>query len=182
MTAHLVTAWVLLSTPPGVKEVPPAVGQWADLSLALRRVAIDQQLMCEDAGYFTALREFQDDLNAIRQRWIELADCPPIQDVMRFPPIGEIREGRYFNQRYKAHLVNRLEWETDRADQIWRVIQETDQLYRIWDAADDGLNPNYGIARQRKGLARLKELLGDDDYAAAKLPPPVPLWRFNEGR
>jgi hypothetical protein len=40
----------------------------------------------------------------------------------------------------------------------------------------------YYVTVRRQALKRLKDMLGEDDYYAAKLPPHVPIWRFEEIR
>lgn len=50
----------------------------------------------------------------------------------------------------------------------------------MWDALDDA-NCEWRPEWQRRlSLARVRDLIGEDDYAAGILPPAVPVWWFRE--
>jgi hypothetical protein len=57
-------------------------------------------------------------------------------------------------------------------------MKETDKLYQIWDAVLDARSEYYYVTVRRKALKRLQELIGERNYFYGRLPPHVPLWRF----
>lgn len=181
-TSFLATAWLLLMTPPGAPESLPPDHAWSGLTASLRLIAISNEWADCDGGIFTSPSNFQDDLDLIRRRIPLLADAPRIGDAKLFPHIDHIREGRRFNRRFREHLQERLAIELDRFGAIQQAISETDRLFVVWDLADDAACDSYGVAKRRTALKRLREILGEDDYLSGRLPPPVPTWRFNEGR
>jgi hypothetical protein len=71
-------------------------------------------------------------------------------------------------------------WESDRADIITQAINETQQLYHVWDAVRDARCEFYYVTVRRQALLKLRGLIGENDYYEAKLPPYVPIWRFTE--
>jgi hypothetical protein len=58
------------------------------------------------------------------------------------------------------------------------AIQDTDRLYQLWDTVRDARCDYYYVTVRRDALKKLRDTLGLADYAAGKLPPHVPLWRF----
>jgi hypothetical protein len=66
------------------------------------------------------------------------------------------------------------------AQQYEEVLEETRELFEVWNTLDDAQQGYYDEAFRRRKLARLRELLGPADYYAGRLPPPVPVWRFEE--
>jgi hypothetical protein len=59
-------------------------------------------------------------------------------------------------------------------------MQETEHLYQVWDTVRDARCDYYYVTVRRQALKKLRKMLGVDDYYFGKLPPPVPLWRFQE--
>lgn len=192
ITPYLAVAWALLTAPPGTPIVEPPPDRWPGLALCLQRVAIQQEWMEEaDCTWtdgpqpwhlFTRRDRLQHDCDVIRRHAVELRDCPRLIEASQFPSIDANRDGRCLNRRYRDHLFGRLAWEQDRAGMIGLVIEENERLYQVWNLADDAVQPYFGVVKRRTALRKLRELLGEDDYQAGRLPPPVPVWRFNEGR
>lgn len=48
---------------------------------------------------------------------------------------------------------------------------------RVWFLVDDVLFCNYPMARKLAALREIKELVGEADYAAGRLPAPMPSYR-----
>jgi len=114
-----------------------------------------------------------------------LADQPP-GDIYRFPPYTVLRDGRLFNRRHQHYLEDRLRTGLDSpagACRVRQALQETRWLYEVWDTAE-GAHPGYQCNPDVKACyqRRLRLLLGRDAYWRAELPPPVPVWLFNEMR
>ena len=64
--------------------------------------------------------------------------------------------------------------------EVRAILQETDQLYQIWDTVRDARCEYYYVTVRRQALKRLREALGDEAYFSGRLPPHVPLWRFQQ--
>jgi hypothetical protein len=94
-----------------------------------------------------------------------------------------LKDGCHFNQRYRAHLHRRLEWEPDRTGELRAALYEAVRLHEVWDNAW-GAHPDYGCGPEVKAcyLRRLRILLGREAYRDMRIPPPVPLHRFNQFR
>ena len=84
------------------------------------------------------------------------------------------------NREYKQRLENRRELELDRGHHFDAAICETDCLYRVMDNARDAASPFYYVSVRRHALMKLRDQLGPEDWAAVRLPPPVPVWRMEE--
>ena len=68
--------------------------------------------------------------------------------------------------------------ESTRGWELRTALQETDHLYYIWDTVRDARCEYYYVTVRRQALKRLRDLLGEEAYYTTKLPPFVPLWRF----
>jgi hypothetical protein len=180
----LVLAATLIAAPPGTPEPPPPPERWTGLQAALHKTAVDLEILDErETRYVLArLEDFEGDLDLLRRRYVELADAPKLADGYRFPDRRSVNEFIRFNRAYRKNLETRQVWEADRADVIRVAVLETDRLYKVWDAVRDARCDFYYVTVRRQALMRLKDLLGDEGYAAGELPPYVPEWRFAESR
>jgi hypothetical protein len=103
-----------------------------------------------------------------------------LHDCERFPDRAAINDMLAFNRSYRQHMdacqpVNLSRWWEFRA-----VLQETDQLYQIWDTARDARCDYYYVTVRRQALKKLRELVGAEVYYSGEMPPYVPLWRFQQ--
>lgn len=105
---------------------------------------------------------------------------PPVGDCHRFPPIPYLQAGLAFNRAYQCHLRDRLSWEPEyRHGPIRTALAEAERAYATWDAAWGAQDKHYD---RRMYQRKLIGLIGWDAYWRAELPPPVPMWRFNDLR
>lgn len=180
----LILAAALLTAPPGTPEPPPAADRWPGVRAALVRTALEWELMDDrETRYVLARAEDWDgDLNLLRRRHAELADAPKLADADRFPGAEAVNEAIRFNRAYRKNLEVRQQWEADRSDAIRAAVSETDRLYRAWDAVRDARCPFYYTTVRRHALKRLKDMVGDEAFAAGEMPPYVPEWRFQTAR
>jgi len=178
----MILATALLSAPPDTPEPTPTADEWQATQAALHAVAIRWEILDpREARYVLARPEdFQNDLNLLRRRYKELSDAPLLADNQRFPDRGAVNEMLAFNRAYRRHLDGRQPMETDRATPLQAALRETDKLYQVWDSVRDARCDFYYVTVRRQALKKLRDLLGPDDYYAGKLPPYVPLWRFQE--
>jgi hypothetical protein len=147
---------------------------------ALQALAVQLEILdLREVRYILARSEdFVSDLNLLQRRYKELAQAPPLGDSLRFPDRESVNEMLSFNRAYRQHIdvrqsVDRAHWWEHQA-----TLQETEQLYQIWDTVRDARCEYYYVTVRRQALKRLKELLGDADYYSGQLPPYVPVWRF----
>ena len=180
----LIIAAMLLTTPPGVPESPPDEGRWPAVRDAVHQLAVQWEILDPRETRYVLTRpdDFCGDLNMLRRRYVELLDAPPVADGRRFPDRAAVNELVRFNRSYRKHLDQRQLLEVDRADALRGVMWETDRLYQVWDAVRDARCEFYYITVRRHALRKLKDLIGDEAYQTASLPPNVPTWRFAEMR
>ena len=180
----LILAAALIAAPPGTPEPAPLPEQWAGLQAALHKTAVEMEILDERETRYVLARpdDFEADLNLLRRRYVDLADAPKLGEAGRFPDRRAVSEYITFNREYRKTLETRQVWESDRADLIRVVVLETDQLYKVWDAVRDARCEFYYVTVRRQALKRLKEVIGDEAFANADLPPCVPEWRFAEAR
>jgi hypothetical protein len=175
-------ALLLLTSPPDTVEagIPTKVFCWVRPSvqnLALKWEILDPR----EVRYILARPEdFVSDLNLLRRRFRELADAPPLHDGFRFPERERVNHLLAFNRAYRQHLTIRQPLELVRWWELRAALQETDHLYQIWDTVRDARCDYYYVTVRRQALKKLRQLVGEDDYYNGRLPPHVPLWRFQE--
>ena len=172
----------LLTTPPDVPEPVPDAEQWPELQAALVATAIEWEILDprETRYVFARLEDFEDNLNLIRRRYRDLVDAPKVADANRFPDHRTVNDLLGFNRAYRRHLDAHQPMDLDRGEQLREAIRETDSLYQVWDAVRDARCEYYYVTVRRQALKRLRQLLGDDAYYFGRLPPHVPLWRFQQ--
>jgi hypothetical protein len=182
--SDLLLAVALLTAPVGTPEQTPSEEHWPVVRDALHKAAIDWELMDpRETRYLLATRDdFEPDLNLLRKRYAELADAPKLSECQRLPDRRTVSELIKFNRAYRKHLEDREVWETDRSDMLEVVIQETDRLYRQWDAIRDAQCDFYYVTVRRAALKKLREAIGEDAFVTGRMPPYVPEWRFAPGR
>ncbi|MBX9580413.1 MAG: hypothetical protein K2X87_08905 [Gemmataceae bacterium] len=180
----LILAAALITAPPGCPEPTPAADRWPAVRAALVKTALDWELLDERETRYVLARaeDFDGDLNLLRRRHADLADAPRLADAGRFPGAETVNEAIRFNRAYRKNLEVRQLWEADRSDAIRVVVAETDRLYKAWDAVRDARCEFYYATVRRAALKRLKEMVGEDAFAAGELPPYVPEWRFQPAR
>lgn len=182
--SELMKAAALLDLPPGIQTEPPPEKEYGRIVRAIHEVAVRREILDErDTRYVLNWpKSFSDDLNMLRRRREELADAPPVGDSHRFPDRNALNEAVRFNRSFRKHVENRILLELHREGLFRRVLQETDELYEVWDTARDARCDFYYTVVRRQALKKLRDLIGEAAYAAGELPPAAPYWRFNELR
>lgn len=112
----------------------------------------------------------------------------PLADCGRFPDGAACQELEDFARGHLAWLdARRPLCLTESDEATWRQARtEAQWCFNCWDWAGaaqgnegDRTTTDGRVAGYRRfSLDKLRELLGDDDYFAGRMPPPVPLWRF----
>lgn len=104
---------------------------------------------------------------------------PPLADAARFPTFLECQDNLAFNRAYVCYLEGRLAWEADQEAGA-ESISEAKQLRAVWQVLWHVQHPHHADCCRHESLRELKQLLGDEAYYAGRMPPHVPLWRFQE--
>jgi hypothetical protein len=195
-------AFCLVSAPPGCqppeKSLKERISQRPQIRLALIEYALEEELLDKNETKFILANteEFPKDLGIIQKRRVELADAPKSSDSLRLPDRNTICENIKFNRAYNKHLEEFALWNSDRREIARQVMIENQKLYNVWDYMRDAKCDYYYITVRRIALKNLKAALEKDklliqmcedagydlDYNRMKLPPNVPVWRFEERR
>jgi hypothetical protein len=178
--SDLVLAAMLLSSPCGTPEQAPPPDRWPALQASLQQVAMDMEILDKrETRYVLAkLEDYQEDLDFLRKRRLELAEAPRLSESDRLPSRQTVADYIRFNRAYRKHLENRLVWEPDRASVIGDAIRETERLYKLWDAMRDATCDFHYVTVRRLALKKLRDMMGSDGYNSGEMPPYVPEWRF----
>jgi hypothetical protein len=104
---------------------------------------------------------------------------PPAADVHRFPGRWVCTENRRFAAQYLNHLDDRLRNEPHLEYELARLAENARWHWACWNALEDGWLLSNEEA-SRTALALVKQLVGDENYRLGVMPPPVPLWAFQE--
>jgi hypothetical protein len=177
---QLVLAVALLTAPPDaptsgedtelLNNVCPAVQQ-----LALQLEILDPR---EVKYILNRPEDYASDLKLLRARYHDLASAPLANDAYRFPDRNSVNELLTFNRAFRQNLDARQAVETVRQWELREALQETDRLYKIWDALRDARCGYYYVTVRRQALKQLREMIGDQAYYAGVMPPYVPTWRL----
>lgn len=180
--SDLMLAGMLLMTPAGTPECPPPPERFISLRDAILQLAVEWEILDprETRYMLTKPEDFCADLNVLRRRYHELQDCPKVGECFRFPDRSHVNELVRFNRNYRKHLEIRQQFEIDRSELFREAMAETDRLYQVWDAVRDARCDFYYVTVRRQALKKLRDMLGNDAFAYADLPPHVPVWLFNE--
>jgi hypothetical protein len=176
--APLVLSVVLLTTPAGNDSWTPALHSL--VAPKLQALAVHWEILDprELRYILTRPEDLSADLQLLLRRYQNLADAPSLDDCLRFPDRAAVNDLLAFNRAYRQHLDVRKPLELSRWWEFHSVLQETEQLYRIWDAVRDARCEYYYVTIRREALKQLREMVGPEVYYSGQLPPPVPVWRF----
>jgi len=167
----------------GAPDAPEAVGApelYAKVRPVLQQVAIQWEILDPREVRYVLVHDedFFNDLNLLRRRYQELAGAPALNDCWRFPDRNTINELLSLNRNYRQRMDLRQPLELSRSGELRAAVQETDQLYQVWDTLRDARCEYYYVTVRRQALKKLRESIGDERYFTGTLPPCVPLWRF----
>jgi hypothetical protein len=178
---YLLVVTLLTGSPqtPELTALPPLRG---NLRPVLQSMCIQWEILDpREVRYILARPEdFLSDLNLLRRRYRDLLDAPPLFDCLRFPNREAVNDMLAFNRAYRQNLSIRQPVELSRWWELRAALQETDHLYQIWDTVRDARCDYYYVTVRRQALKKLRSLVGDEAYYFGRLPPYVPLWRFQE--
>ena len=170
-------------TAPVDAPMPASAGERFDrLRPKLQKLAVQWEILDPREVRYILARpdDFVSDLNLVRRRYQTLADAPVLSDCQRFPDRDAVNELLSFNRAYRQHLGLRQPMELARWWELRTALQETDHLYQVWDNVRDARCEYYYVTVRRQALKKLREMIGEDAYYNAQMPPSVPIWRFRE--
>jgi hypothetical protein len=172
----LITVPAESPTPTTATELSPLV------RLTLQGLAVQWEILDpREVRYILARPEdFASDLTLLRRRFHDLADAPALEDCLRFPDRATVNDLLGFNRAYRQHVDVRQPVELAHWWGLRAALQETDQLYQIWDTVRDARCEYYYVTVRRQALKRLRDMIGAEAYYSGNLPPCVPLWRFQQ--
>jgi hypothetical protein len=175
-------AFTLLTAPPDAPGPSIDSTSFARVRPALQTFALHWEILDPREVRYVLIRpeDYVSDLNLLRRRYRDLWDAPQLDDCNRFPRRETVNELLSFNRAYRQHIGVRQPVELAHWWEFRAALQETDHLFQVWDTVRDARCEYYYVTVRRQALKKLRELLGDDAYFRGELPPPVPLWRFQE--
>lgn len=138
-------------------------------------VCMAQEIMdAREVKYiFKSRDEFSTDVMLMRKRHAELYAAPMLWEAQRFVATRDMaNELLLGNRRYKNQLVElRVLYPGD--TMISQAIEETEFLYRVWDAFRDARCEYYYVHVRRAALKKLREMLSEDMWRRGSLPDVV---------
>jgi hypothetical protein len=175
-----VLALALLSAPAEIAEGSDSVRAYADVRPTLQALAVQWEILDPKEVRYTLARpeDFVADVLLVRRRFQELAQAPPLGDAQRFPDRNLVNEFLTANRSYQQFLGVRQPVELAHWWELRAAVQETERLYQIWDKVRDAHCEFYYVNVRRQALKDLRSMIGDEAYYSAKLPPSVPVWRY----
>lgn len=182
-TADLAMMRMLITSPAGEKDSVPSADEWPRVSAAFHQTAVAMELLdpAERVYIGADAKDWQLDLNTIRDRWVAIGDAPMIGEANRFTfSRTDCGEAVYFIRAVRDRIERRMEIETDRRHELRDAISLVDEHFFVWDALRDSKCEYYHVPARRVALQRLKRLVGPDLWATGGMPPPVPVELFRE--
>lgn len=177
---YVLALLLLQGTEPAQLNDPKSLAGWHGLvSKPLVHLALKNEILDpREIRYVLAKPdEFISDLRMLQRRAHDLQQAPRLDDAVRFPERTIVNELLLFNRAYRQHLENCMPLYPHNAE-LRAAKEEVEQLYQVWDSVRDARCEYYYVHIRRQALKRLFELLGEDDFRNAQLPPHVPVWRF----
>ena len=84
-----------------------------------------------------------------------------------------------FNLQYQAYCMIQMQFGTEaKINSYAKCLEEARELYQIYNCLDNMYYEFYSVFDKRKFLHILRKKIGEQDFYAGILPPPVPIWRF----
>jgi hypothetical protein len=145
-------------------------------------LAMDAEVLDPREKGFVMGQDVLGDLAMLQGRYVEFYKAPLLSEGTRFPDRKLINEFLALNRSYRNQLTQRLAIDLVYSEEIRTAIQETDQLYQIWDTVRDARCDYYYVTVRRQALSLLRDLIGAEAFYTGELPPHVPVWHFPRGR
>ena len=125
-------------------------------------------------------QQFVSDCDMLQKRFDDLRDAPLLCMANVLPNRDLTNDLLMFNRCYKNYLDRCMEIFPDNPE-LLAARAETEECYKRWDAVRDVRCEYYYTHTRREALKKLRLMLGDEDFAAGRIGPHVPVWRFSDG-
>jgi hypothetical protein len=178
-TLDYLIAAVLLAAP-AERDIAIGPDLFGTVGPAVQKLALKWEILDEREKRYVLARpeDFAADLKLLQRRYHELANAPPVSDCLRFPDRAVVSELLAFNRAYRQQMDARQAVELVHWWEFREAVQESDRLYQVWDNVRDARCDYYYVTVRRHALKKLRDTIGPEDYYAGRLPPHVPVWRF----
>ncbi len=181
-TCEIVLAAALL-TAPKYLPVPPDQAGWIEcVRPALLTLAIDAEILDPREKAFLLTQDPIGDIAMLQTRNEDFARVPSLAECQRFPERKLINDFLGLNRSYRNDLTARLAIDLVHMEELRTAINETDQLYQVWDSVRDARCDYYYVTVRRQALGLLRELIGAEAFYNGNMPPNVPVWHFPRNR
>lgn len=149
---------------------------------ALQKQALaDEVVDPREARYILARdQDLKHDLALVGKRYVELAGAPSLAWLGQFPGHEYAVACVSFNRSYYGFLTTQAAVRLKEREWYDETICQTEKLYQLWDAVRDAQTGYYYVTVRRAALLKVLEMVGEEDFCAGRLPPCVPLWRFQQ--
>jgi len=175
-TAECLVAALLLTAP---QDAPQDIAWSLVLRPNILALAMDAEVLDAREKGFVMGQDLLGDLAMLQGRYAEFSRAPLLAEAERFPDRKLINEFLALNRAYRNQLTQRLAIDLIHAEEIRVAVQDTDQLYQIWDAVRDSRCDYYYVTVRRQSLSLLRDLIGDESFYSGHMPPQVPVWHFS---
>ena len=179
MTTDFLLAVALL-TAPADRDLTVNPQLFSTVAPTMQRLALKWEILDPREVSYVLVRpeDFAADLKMLRQRHQDLVNAPPVIDAERFPDRATVADLLSFNRAYRQQMEIRQAVEPTHWWELQEAVREADRLYQVWDSVRDARCGYYYVTVRRQALKKLQDMLGFEAYAEGRLPPHVPLWRF----
>jgi hypothetical protein len=121
---------------------------------------------------------FESEVLWARSRAREFLSYPKMIHCQGFPDWKTCARYVDCNSAYQRHI--RMLLEVRRRADLVLFLAEAAKLARIWTLVLVITQEQLQLWERRRALNELRELIGREAFYAKQLPPPVPVWRFEE--
>jgi hypothetical protein len=167
---HVLALAVLIAPPADGDPVCPR--EHACIWRTIKAVSLSLQLIDPREGRYVLARssDFESDVPFLRRRQADLGGAPPLTDAWALPRRELACQLLTLNRKSHRHLIRQRDAIGDYPG-LDELLAETERRYKIWDAVRDAGSEFYYVSVRRAALAQLRQMLGDEAYHLAKLPP-----------
>ena len=174
-TCECLMAALLLTAP----QDAPQDRAWTELLRpSILALAMEAEVLDPREKGFVMGQDPLGDLAMLQSRYAEFAKTPLLCEATRFPERKLVNEFLALNRAYRNQLTQRLGIDLVHCEEIRMAVQDTDQLYQIWDAVRDARCDYYYVTVRRQSLGLLRDLIGAEAFYSGHMPPQVPVWHF----
>ena len=171
----VLAAAILVSPATSAEPTARLVAEVQVLRPSLLALALDAELLDPREKGFVMSQDALGDLAMLQGREIDLRSAPLLGEAEQHADRKTINELLAVNRQVRNQLTARLSIDLVHAEELRTAIQETDQLYQVWDAVRDARCDYYYVTVRRQALQLLRDLVGAEAFYTGRMPPHVPV-------